>query len=148
MRDDSVILIAEDDDRHFSLVQRGLELAGIHNQILRFVDGQQVLDSFIAKHEGAKQKEKRAYVLFLGIGIPKLDGVNVLERIKQNPTVKKMPVIMLTSKDDPQIIERCHNLGCSVYIVKPPDDESLAETVRKVGLFLSAVELPRVGVTE
>ncbi|MHC4062359.1 MAG: response regulator [Planctomycetota bacterium] len=148
MKEESVILIAEDDDRHFSLIKRNLRLAGIHNQIVRFVDGQEALDYLLTEGEEAKQRENGACVLLLGISMPKLDGVKVLDKIKQDPTAGKIPVIILSSRDDPKTVEHCHTLGCSVYVVKPGDDETFAETMQKVGLFLANVELPQVSAIE
>ena len=58
--------------------------------------------------------------------------------------LKKMPVIVLTTTDDPRAIEKCHELGCSVYIVKPVEYESFSDAVSKIGLFLSVVEVPQI----
>jgi CheY-like chemotaxis protein len=80
--------------------------------------------------------------------MPGIDGMEVLEKIKQDVELKKIPVIVLTVVDEARTIERCHKLGCSMYIVKPAESESFADTVQKIGLFLSAVEIPRVSMVE
>ena len=68
----------------------------------------------------------------------------MLEKIKQDTQLKKIPVIILTATDDQHIIERCHNLGCSTYIVKPTEDQDFEETIRKLGFFLSVVEITSI----
>ncbi len=148
MRRDVVILVAEDDDGHFSLIQKNLQRSGIWNDMVRFVDGQEALDFLFMKNGGPKREHSHKYLLLLDIRMPKVDGVEVLERIKQDPELRKMPVIILTTTDDPREIERCHRLGCSIYIVKPVEYEGFIDAIRKVGLFLSVVEVPQInGVT-
>ncbi|MHC4389070.1 MAG: response regulator [Planctomycetota bacterium] len=145
MRLETVLLIAEADDRDFSRTGRSLELAGIHNQIIRFKNDQQVLDFLFVNGEGGKRQANQAYVLFLDVGISSAGGLKVLERIKQDTELRKLPVIVLTCTDDVDTIERCHQLGCSIYLVKPQDEQAFTDAVRKVGSFLSVVEVPQIG---
>lgn len=74
--------------------------------------------------------------------MPKVDGVEVLRQIKEDPELSKMPVIMITTTDDPREVDNCHKLGCSVYITKPLDYEKFTDAIRKLGLFLKIVSLP------
>ena len=145
-RTEVVILIAEDDDGHAALIERNLSRAGISNEVVRFRDGQEVLDFFFPKGTpGApSRKPDTAYLLLLDIRMPKVDGVEVLGQIKGHPEYKKIPVIMLTTTDDPKEVERCHLLGCSHYITKPVDYAGFAATLRQLGLFLVVVEIPSV----
>src|SRR4030042_3038719 len=143
MKKKGVILIAEDDEGHFELIKRSLQRAGVCNQILRFADGQETLDFLFVRGDGPKRETDREYLLLLDIRMPKIDGIEVLEKVKQDPELKKIPVIMLTPTDDPRTVERCHKLGCSVYIVKPVEYQDFADAVRKVGLLLSVVEVPQ-----
>ncbi len=144
MKKEGVILIAEDDKGHFELIKRSLQRAGVCNEILRLADGQETLDFLFVKGEGPKREHNKEYLLLLDIRMPKINGVEVLEKIKQDEELKKIPVIMLTTTDDPRTIERCHSLGCSVYIVKPVEYEGFIDAVRKIGLFLSVVEVPQI----
>ena len=140
-----IILIAEDDEGHFSLINRNLQRAGLTNQIIRFNDGQQAIDYFFKQGaSGPKREPNKEYILMLDIRMPKVDGIEVLERIKKDEELRKMPVIMMTTTDDPRTIDRCHRLGCSIYIVKPVEYEKFTETIRKVGQFLSVVEIPHL----
>ena len=144
MNKEGVILIAEDDEGHFELIKRTLQRAGVCNEILRFADGQETLDFLFIKGDGPKREPNKEYLLLMDIRMPKIDGVEVLEKLKQDSDLKKIPVIMLTTTDDPVTIERCHDIGCSVYIVKPVEYEDFANAVHKIGLFLSVVEIPQV----
>ncbi len=143
MRTDVTILIAEDDEGHFSLIKKNLVRAGIFNEIVRFTDGQEVLD-FLFKDPSAGGEDGRSYLLLLDIRMPKVDGIKVLEKIKQDEKLKRIPVIMVTTTGDSQEVDRCHGLGCSMYIVKPVEYDSFVDVIQKVGQFLSIVSVPEI----
>jgi CheY-like chemotaxis protein len=139
-----LILIADDDPGHARLVEKNLTRAGLHNPIRRFEDGQQVLDFFFGKGAGPHRKPDTSYLLLLDIRMPKVDGVEVLRQVKQDGELRKIPVIMLTTTDDPREIAHCHALGCNSYIVKPVDYDRFAEAISKLGLYISLVEVPAI----
>jgi CheY-like chemotaxis protein len=138
------ILVAEDDAGHARLVEKNLTRAGLHNPIQRFANGQAILDFLFRRGGGAQRAAGAAYLLLLDIRMPQVDGVEVLRQIKQDPELRKMPVIMLTTTDDPREVERCHAIGCSSYIVKPVDYEKFAEAIRNLGLYIALVEVPPI----
>ena len=142
MRTEGVILIVEDDEGHFSLIKKSLQRAGITNEILQFADGQEILDFLFMTGQGPKRQPDTEYLMILDIRMPKVDGIQVLEKIKRDSELKKIPVIIVTTTDDPATVERCYSLGCSIYIVKPVDYDGFTDAVRKIGLFLSVVEVP------
>ena len=144
--DDLVIVIAEDDAGHFELVRKNLWLSCIDNEILHFTDGQQVLDFLFQKGLGGNKLDGQSYILLLDIRMPKVDGHDVLRRIKDDPKLKKIPVIMLTTTDDIKEVDLCYDLGCSFYMVKPIDYSSFMEAVESLGKFLSlrCLEVPKV----
>lgn len=144
MKKDVTILIVEDDEGHFSLINRNLYRAGIWNETVRFVDGQQILDFLFSAGNGSKRQKGKSYLLLLDIRIPKIDGVTVLKKIKQDNELKKIPVIVLTTTNDPRMVTRCHNIGCSLYIVKPVEYNNFIDCIRKISLFLATVEVPRI----
>ena len=139
-----IILIADDDPGHARLIEKNLSRAGLHNAIRRFENGQQVLDFFFCQGEGPHRLPDRSYLLLLDIRMPKVDGVETLRQVKQDAELRKIPVIMLTTTDDPREVERCHALGCSSYIVKPVDYDKFAEAIKNLGLFISLVEVPPI----
>jgi CheY-like chemotaxis protein len=108
VREDAVILVAEDDAGHFELVKRNLWLSCVENDILHFKDGQEVLDFLFRKNDRMKLDEKGRCVLLLDIRMPKVDGRDVLRRIKADKQLRKIPVIMLTTTDLVEEIDRCH----------------------------------------
>jgi CheY-like chemotaxis protein len=137
-----VILLAEDDDGHARLVERNLQRAGITNQIVRACDGQEALDYVhrAGKHSG--RDANSPLLLLLDINMPRVDGVEVLRQVKAEEATSKIPAIMLTTTDDPREIERCYQLGCSVYITKPVEYDAFVEAVKRLGLFLQVVQVP------
>ena len=146
MVDEVVILIVEDDDGHALLMEKNLRRAGITNEMLRFKDGQEILDFLFRKGEAGKRENQVACLLLLDIRIPKIDGVEVLRQIKQDGELRKLPVIMLTTMDDPREVESCHQLGCSHYIVKPVEYDKFADVLRQLGLFLKIVQVPQINI--
>ena len=151
----SIILI-EDDDGHATLVERNLRRAGISNGFVRFRDGQQALDYFfgadVTDHTdfsgdsaaglGVEPEHLTNSVVLLDLKMPRVDGFEVLRRLKASPLTAPVPVIVLTTTDDPREIARCYELGCNVYITKPVEYDAFIEAVRRLGFFLQVVKLP------
>ena len=149
VKEEVVILVAEDDEGHAGLIRRNLERAGIVNEIKHFCNGQDILDFLFREGDGPARRAGYAYILLLDIRMPKVDGIQVLQRVKDDPELRKLPVIMLTTTDSPREIEHCHRLGCNSYITKPIESESFVNAIRQLGLFLSVVRIPKLnGRTE
>lgn len=138
----TAILIVEDDEGHAILINENLEAAGLPNRIEHFRDGQAVLDFFSGTH----LRRRETYIVLLDIRMPKVDGIEVLRRMKSDPELKLLPVIMLTTTDDIREVQRCHQLGCSGYIQKPVDYDKFAEAIRRIGLFVPLLLVPHIGV--
>lgn len=133
------ILIVDDDEGHAILIRENLESAGLSNRIRHFCDGQAVLDFFSAQPPGANG----TYIVLLDIRMPKVDGIEVLRRMKADSELQMLPVIMLTTTDDIREVQRCHRLGCSGYIQKPVDYDKFAEAIRRIGLFVPLLLVPQ-----
>lgn len=144
MSQSPTILIVEDDEGHAILIRENLEQAGLKNPIRHFRDGQAILDFFFDAHGQPIRGREHAYLMLLDIRMPKVDGIEVLRRLKADAELRKLPVIMLTTTDDSREVERCHVLGCNVYIQKPVDYDRFAEAIRRLGLFVSLLVLPPV----
>lgn len=138
------ILIADDDDGHALLVERNLRRTGLKNPVVRFRDGQEVLDFFGDPESTVRFNPTLPYLLLLDIRMPKVDGVEVLRRLKTDPALRNIPVIMLTTTDDPREIRRCHEFGCNNYVVKPVAFDQFSAAIQQVGLFLNLVQVPPV----
>ena len=139
------LILAEDDEGHASLVQRNLRRAGFVNDLVHVKDGQEALDYIRGEGTFVGRIINDFVLLLLDINMPRIDGVEVLRRIKADPVTAKIPVIMLTTTDDPREIERCYDLGCSVYLTKPVEYDGFIEAINRLGLFLQVVKVPRNG---
>jgi len=139
-----VILIVDDDEGHAVLVRDSLLEAGLSNRIEHFPDGQAVLDFFFpnAKGTAGAMEKDQPYLVLLDIRMPKVDGVEVLRRLKADKELRKLPIIMLTTTEDPREVARCHDLGCNVYLQKPIDYGKFAEAMRRLGLFITLLLVP------
>ena len=141
------ILIAEDNEGHFSLIKKNLRRAGLENKIVHFVDGQETLD-FLLRESTRKEKDiDQRYVLLLDIRMPKVDGLEVLEKIKSTPDLKRLPVVILTTSTAPADVDHCYELGCNIYIIKPIEYENFSDALRKIGFFFSVIEAPKANGT-
>lgn len=141
MNKDVRLLIAEDDDGHAELITEALRESGVLNEIKRFRDGQELLDYL---EESRKESPwpvpgGAGYLLLLDINMPRLDGVETLSRLKGDDAFREIPVIMLTTADDPREVERCYRLGCNIYVTKPVKFPQFVETLRRLGLFIQIV---------
>ncbi|MFN3557302.1 MAG: response regulator [Bacteroidales bacterium] len=143
MKKNISIIIAEDDEGHALLIKRNLARSGVLNPILHFRDGEEVLDFFTNENSDFRKQPDMGYVLLLDIKMPRIDGIEVLEKMKNDPELQNIPIIMITTTDTPREIEMCHSLGCNSYIVKPINYEKFMDVVRKLGYFLDIVQVPK-----
>jgi len=142
LKEEIVILLAEDDEAHASLIRRNLRRAGVGNEIFAFKDGKEILDFLFEQGDGPRRTHGVPYLLLLDIKMPRVDGVEVLRRVKQNKELRKMPIVMVTTTDDPREVEKCHELGCNNYITKPIEYDKFVKVIRQLGMFLLVVEVP------
>jgi CheY-like chemotaxis protein len=142
MREQSVeILVVDDDDGHAELVRRNLRRAGINNTIVTLSSGRAALDYVFREGPYASRPQVHLMIL-LDINMPGLDGIDVLTRIKADSVRRAIPIVMLTTTDDPREVERCYALGCNVYMTKPIEPVAFIDAVNRLGLFLSVVNVP------
>jgi CheY-like chemotaxis protein len=137
------ILLVEDDDGHARLLERNLRRGGVINQLIRVSDGQEAVDYL--HHTGTFADEQRyplPSVIFLDVRMPRLDGFEVLERVKRDPELQSIPIIMVTSTDNQREIDRAYQLGANGYVVKPVNMDSFIDRVVKLGMFVELIELP------
>jgi CheY-like chemotaxis protein len=137
------ILLAEDDAGHASLVERNLRRGGFTNPIVHVSDGQEALDFIHREGAYADRSPDGPLLLLLDIKMPRVDGTEVLRRLKEGGHLSRVPVIVLTTTDDPREVQRCYDLGCNVYVIKPVAYDAFVEAVKRLGLFLSIVRVPR-----
>ena len=144
MKKEIVMLIAEDDMGHAALIQKNLRRSGIKNEFIHFRDGGEVLDFLFKRTPEAQRVNGIPYLLLLDINMPGIDGIEVLKQVKEDAKLRKMPVIMLTTTDDPREVEKCHKLGCNSYVAKPVDYDQFVEAILQLGLFLMVMKVPEI----
>jgi len=137
------IVLVEDDPGHARLIARNLHRAHITSELVTLSDGQQAVDYLFKEHTYTGATHALPLLLLLDLNLPGLDGYQVLARLKADARTRHIPVIILTTTDAPQEIERCYALGCNVFVTKPVDYTRFVEVIRTLGLFMSIVQLPR-----
>jgi CheY-like chemotaxis protein len=145
MAEDSVtILVVDDDAGHIELVRRHLRRAGIENPFEAIRDGESALDYVFRR--GAYTGRSTRVLILLDLNIAgSIDGFEVLRQIKADSSTRHIPVIVLTTTDDPRDVDRCYHLGCNVYMTKPVDPAAFSDSIERLGMILSVASLPTHG---
>ena len=134
------LVMIEDDEGHATLIKRNLARAGIGNEIKHIPNGIDALNYFFGKESTLTKHDKTLIVLDLNL--PEIDGYEILRRLKDDERTQAIPVIVLTTTDNPKEIDRCYELGCNVYITKPVEYENFSQAIQKLGLMLAVVKIP------
>ncbi|MGE0063986.1 MAG: response regulator [Xanthobacteraceae bacterium] len=136
------IVMIEDDEGHARLIEKNIRRAGVTNEIIPFTNGTDAVNYMFGADGSAKVSKSRALLILLDLNLPDMTGIDILKRVKGNDVLKRVPVVVLTTTDDAQEIQRCYDLGCNVYITKPVDYENFAQAIRQLGLFFSVIQVP------
>ena len=144
MNPDTTVLIAEDNDGHAALIEKNLRRAGIEKPCHRLRDGQETLEFFLGSGNVQPGKTLHRYLLLLDINLPRVNGIEVLRVMKEHEVLKRVPVLMLSTTDDPQEVEACHSIGCNFYLTKPTEPETFAQAIIRLGAFLDIVTVPTI----
>jgi len=139
------ILLIEDNPDDVELTRIAFAEAGIDRQLVVVRDGAEALDYLFARgrHAGRDAREQPAIVL-LDLNLPKLDGREVLQAIRGDERTRALPVVVLTTSDEPFDIEATYALGVNSYIRKPVDFEQFVAAVKQIGLYWLVLNQPRV----
>jgi len=131
-----ILLLVEDNPDDEMLTIRALKKHNLANEIVVARDGQEALDYLFGEGEyEARDEEELPQVILLDLKLPKVDGLQVLERIRANPRTRAVPVVVLTSSNEEQDIIRSYDLGANSYVRKPVDFEQFVEAARQLGLY-------------
>jgi len=134
--DDVEILFAEDSIDDAALAIRALTKSGFTNKIRHVKDGAEALDFiYCTGAYAARNRLQYPKLILLDLKMPKVTGMEVLEKIKSDPELKSIPVVILTSsKEDPDI-KKCYALGANSYIVKPVDSDKFFHAIKEIGMY-------------
>ena len=144
MKRDPVIILAEDDDGHAGLIYKTLKRAGVENDILHFEDGEKTLNYLFRRGDYFHREERVSHILLLDLRMPVVDGKEVIRQVKQDKELQNIPIIVVSTTDDPEEIENCYSMGCSKYIVKPIQYDEFTEVITQLGHYLLEVVIPKL----
>ena len=134
--DTSEILLVEDNASDARLTIMALKDANVVNTIVHLKDGEEALDYIFAAGVYANRKiENTPRLILLDLKMPKVNGIEVLQKIKADERTKNIPVVMFTSSQEDPDVNECYRLGVNSYIVKPLEFDKFAQTIKEAGLY-------------
>jgi CheY-like chemotaxis protein len=135
---DLLVILTEDDEAAANLIKMNLSRAGLKN-IHWAKNGKECID-FLSVSKNLK--ENPHIIVLLDINMPVMDGFDTLKKIKNESKLKHIPVIMLTTTDNPQEVNKCYELGCNFYIKKPVEYKAFMESLKSIANFARICILP------
>jgi len=140
------ILLVEDNPDDVELTIHALKKNNIVNPIAVMRDGQEALEYLFYKGKYANATHTLPNVILLDLKLPKVDGIEILQKIKNDRRLKLIPVVVLTSSKEESDVVRSYDLGVNSYIRKPVDFEQFVDTVKQIGFYWLLInEQPQVG---
>lgn len=143
--DVKAILVAEDDPRDAELTLEALSEYNLRNEIVVAEDGAEALDYLYRRGKFSERSAGNPAVVLLDIKMPKVDGLQVLRKIKEDPDLKTVPVVMLTSSREERDLVESYRLGVNAYVVKPVQFVQFVESVKQLGAFWAVLNEPPAG---
>ena len=135
-----------EDSRHDAeLILAALADGHLADEVVVVRDGAEALDYLYLRGPSELRAGKNPAVVLLDIKLPGIDGLEVLRRIKSDPALRSIPVVMLTSSREDQDLVESYGLGANAYVVKPVDFREFVEAVKQVGLFWGVINQPPPG---
>jgi CheY-like chemotaxis protein len=135
------ILLIEDDPGHARLIEKNLTRNHVAHRLIQRTNGQDALNYL--RGEGSEGASGEVLVL-LDLNLPGLDGYQVLREIKGDPATRAVPVVILTTTEDRREVQRCYELGCSLFVTKPVNYEDFLDTLRRLSELLAILKLPNL----
>jgi two-component system response regulator len=139
--EEKTILYVEDDPNDEELTLRVLENYNIANRIIVLRDGAEALEYFFPSSENGEANPLPQLVL-LDLKLPKVDGLEVLKRIREDERTRLLPVVILTSSSEDQDVIESYNLGANSYVRKPVEFDEFAEAIRRLSMYWLIVNQP------
>jgi CheY-like chemotaxis protein len=139
------ILMVEDDPKDVELTLTALDEYHLANEVVVTRDGQQAMDYLYSRGEFSTRPEGNPAVMLLDLKLPRVDGLEVLQKIRSDPQLKMVPVVVLTSSQEEKDMIRSYALGVNAYVVKPVDFHEFVNAVKELGVFWAVINEPPPG---
>ena len=138
MKQPVTLIMIEDDPGHARLLEKNIRRAGVTCELLHFADGTSALNKLFS----ADDPIRGPLLILLDLNLPDMSGLEILAQLKADESMRRAPVVILTTTDDQAEVQRCYDLGASVYVTKPVIYEDFATAIRQLGLFVSIIQIP------
>lgn len=136
------MLLVEDDLNDVELTLKALESYNLTNEVDVVNDGAEALDYLLCVGRFATRRAGNPAVILLDIKMPKIDGIEVLRRVRTDPTLSMIPVVMMTSSLEERNLVESYRLGANAYVVKPVDFHAFIDAVKQLALFWAVLNEP------
>lgn len=148
MADLRPILLVEDSPRDLELTLAALAKCQLANDIIIARDGAEALDYLYTRGVHSERAAGDPAVILLDLKLPKIDGLEVLEKVKSDPQQRQIPVVMLTSSREERDLVKSYELGVNAFVVKPVDFNAFFEAIQDLGMFWAILNEPppRIGI--
>jgi len=130
-----VILLVEDNPRDEALTMRALKKSNIINDLIVARDGVEALDYLLGTGTHADNPPVMPQLVLLDLKLPRVDGLEVLRRIRENESTRRLPVVVFTSSSEEEDMIKSYDLGANSYVRKPVESEQFAEATKQLGLY-------------
>jgi len=138
------VLLVEDNPHDVELTLRALKKHNFANRVRVARDGAEALEFIFATGSQEERLMRNLKVILLDLKLPKISGLEVLQKIKADPRTRPIPVVVLTSSHEDSDLQACYDLGVNSYVVKPVEFDKFAHTVAQMGFYWLLVNKPKV----
>ena len=139
------ILLVEDDPKDVELTLTALEEYNLANEVVVTHDGEEALDYLYCRGNFGTRSNENPAVMLLDLKLPKVDGLEVLQRIRSDEKLKLIPVVVLTSSHEEKDMVASYKLGVNAYVVKPVDFHEFVNAIKELGIFWAVINQPPPG---
>ncbi len=139
------ILLVEDNPKDLELTLLALERSNLANEVVTVRDGKEAIDYLFRTGIYASRPQGNPAVVLLDLKLPKVDGIEVLERVKADESLRAVPVVMLTTSREEKDLVRSYKLGVNAYVVKPVVFKEFIDAIQELGVFWAVLNEPPPG---
>lgn len=139
------ILLVEDNPKDLELTLLALEKSNLANEVITVRDGKEALDYLLREGQYASRPEGNPAVVLLDLKLPKVDGIQVLQRLKADPDVQSVPVVILSTSREEKDLLRSYQLGVNAYVLKPVGFKEFIDAIQELGVFWALLNEPPPG---